>query len=67
MKGRKPKQVIFKDDIIIEKAGQLKCYDYLYIVISIILAIAFYVSIPIGLTLGEEFHLIMGVWIIYMY
>ena len=62
-----PVEVLFKDDIVIQQAGQLFWQDYLYVFTSVLFLIAFYASFPLAIFLrNSSLFAIAGVWLLYL-
>jgi len=59
--------VIYKNDMMImANDSGVTCCDVFYCVVSVILAIAFYGAIPLGILIGPPLFGIMGVYLIYV-
>jgi len=59
--------VIYKNDMMLmaNDTGVTSC-DIFYAITSVLLAIAFYAAIPLGIIVGPQLFGIMGVYVIYL-
>lgn len=65
--GKEPVEVIFSENIIIEKSTQFGCCDWVYYVCAIILMVVFYFAIPLGLiTKNSNLYGLTVVWVVYV-
>jgi len=69
MKGPNDKHattVVYKSDMLImSNDSGVSCHDKIYCVVSILLALAFYGAIPLGMIVSSGYYWLMLTWLVY--